>query len=44
MLEAANGTGSVISYRLAIPAFWKPSHLSANIRREAPDTYAAYRT
>lgn len=44
MLEASNGTGSAISHRLAIPAFWKPSHLSASIRRETPDAYAAYRT
>ena len=44
MLQAANGTGSAISLRLAIHAFWKPSHLSGNFRHETPDAYAAYRT
>jgi hypothetical protein len=44
MLEAANGTGSGVSFRLAIPAFWKRSNLSGNIRHETPAAYAAYRT
>ena len=44
MLQAADGTGSAMSLRLAIPAFWKPSHMSGNFRHETPDAYAAYRT